>query len=892
MSLKKYEDKRNFNNTPEPAAEKNGHDGTIGGNIIDRTGSHEGTPGFHDAAAEGQAGTVGMPAFVVQKHYASHLHFDFRLELDGVLKSWAIPKGPSVNPKDKKLAVMVEDHPLEYKDFEGVIPEGNYGAGKVYQWDSGTYHALGASNRKESEELLRDGLQKGHLTFILNGAILKGEFALIKLKKASPKDWLLIKKNDEFASEQDISNLESADEIADKDSGKKKRLKIFEKSGISPESLKQTGSAETDSGIPHYDPMLAVLVEKPFDSKDWIFEIKWDGYRAIAEINKDNVLLISRNRASFNTRFPAIVDSLRKMQITAVLDGEIVIVDSNGRPDFQLLQQYLKSRKGALIYYVFDILYYEGYQLIDLPLILRKGLLTEVFNDLAKAKKGSGNVRISDFIEKDGIAFFNAAKNNNLEGILAKKSSGKYYPGARSKEWLKIKAKMRQEVVIGGYSEPKGSRLKIGSLITGAYSHGELVFTGQVGTGFDENEIDRLYDLLEKVKTSDSPFKIEPAINTKATWVDPVFVAEVEFAEWTRENLMRQPVYLGLREDKDASQVYFEKPETAAVNNMPAENIKKHDDNKIKNSQKNTTATHIILTHPDKIFWTEEKYTKKDLFEYYTNISEFILPCLLDRPHSLNRCPDGIDGECFYQKDIDYKLPEWLHTIKIHSESNNKDIDYLVCNGADSLLYMVNLGCIDIHPWLSKTSGLEHPDFAVLDLDPLDVDFSDVLKIAREANKILTEIGAEGFCKTSGSKGIHIFLPLGAKYTYEQSLDFVKIIAAVINIRNPQITSLERSPDKRHNKIYLDCYQNRKGQTVAAPYCIRPKPGAPVSTPLHWEELGQSIHPKDFNMKNIFSRLRVTGDLWKKIFEKNIDMEECIKRLADFDELKNRGTII
>ncbi|MCJ7617023.1 MAG: hypothetical protein MUO43_10860, partial [Desulfobacterales bacterium] len=449
MSLEKYEDKRNFKNTPEPAAEKNGNTGTadgfavkVGGSTdtdtdsrqdgvvsgpidtadgkeslvgvsLGRAGGDIDTAGSHDGIAKDHAGNADLPAFVVQKHYASHLHFDFRLELDGVLKSWAIPKGPSINPKDKKLAVMVEDHPLEYKDFEGIIPEGNYGAGKVYRWDSGTYHALGASNREESSKILQDDLQKGHLTFILNGTILKGEFALIRLKKASPKDWLLIKKNDEFARDMDISTLESADEIADRDSGKKKRLKIFEKSGISPNLLKQTeclksGGTETPTTVPHYDPMLASLVEKPFDNSDWIFEIKWDGYRAIAEINKDDVVLISRNRASFNTRFPAIVDTLKKMRITAVLDGEIVVVDSDGRPGFQLLQKYLKNRKGALVYYVFDILYYEGYELTDLALIFRKRLLKEVFNDFVETNKGPGNIRISDFVEKDGIAFFNA----------------------------------------------------------------------------------------------------------------------------------------------------------------------------------------------------------------------------------------------------------------------------------------------------------------------------------------------------------------------------------------------------------------------------------------------------------------------------------------------------
>ena len=921
MSLEKYEGKRNFNNTPEPTADTKstavrakhpaGTSESPVGTADDNAGTADdnaGTTVSYASKAGGQgdkaigqsrvvgsqAWTADMPVFVIQKHYASHLHFDFRLELDGVLKSWAIPKGPSINPKDKKLAVMVEDHPLEYKDFQGVIPEGNYGAGKVYRWDSGTYHALGATNRKESEELLRNGLQKGHLTFILNGTVLKGEFALIRLKKASPKDWLLIKKNDEFAGEKDISKLESADEAADKDPGKKKRLRIFEKSGLSQALFKQPGSEETVFVLPHYDPMLATLIDKPFDSNGWIFEIKWDGYRAIAEINKDDISLVSRNQASFNTRFPAIVEALKKMQITAILDGEIVVVDSAGRPDFQLLQQYLKNRKGVLVYYVFDILYFEGYELTGQPLISRKKLLKEVFDDFAESAKGLGNIRISDFIEKDGISFFNTAKNNSLEGIVAKKSSGKYVPGSRSKEWLKIKIKMRQEVVIGGYTEPKGSRLKIGSLITGVYKDGELIFTGQVGTGFDENEIGRLYSLMEKIKTNNCPFKTKPATNTKASWIDPVLVIEVEFTEWTEENLMRHPAYLGIREDKDASQVYLEKPETAGAAGYTLENIDSADSSGNMINQNNTAVgpTHIALTHPDKVFWPEEKYTKKDLFEYYSNIADFILPYLLDRPQSLNRCPDGIDGECFYQKDIDYRLPEWLHTIKIHSGSNNKYIDYLVCNGIDSLLYMVNLGCIDIHPWLSQTSSLELPDFAVLDLDPLDVDFSIVLKIAREVKKILAEIGAEGFCKTSGSKGIHIFFPLGAKYTYDQSLDFIKIIAAVLNIRNPKITSLERSPDKRHNKIYLDCYQNRKGQTVAAPYCVRPRPGAPVSTPIHWEELGQNIHPKDFNMKNIFSRLNKTGDIWNSIFEKNIDMEDCIKKLEGFSELKNLKRII
>ena len=617
--------------------------------------------------------------------------------------------------------------------------------------------------------------------------------------------------------------------------------------------------------------MLATLIKKPFDSNEWLFEIKWDGYRAIAEIQKDSVLLYSRNDLNFNSQFPEIVESLKKMQITAVLDGEIVVLDKQGRSQFQLLQQYFKYKKGILVYYVFDILCFEGYELLGLPLITRKKLLNQILSSspgnssstVPDLNAGTGrtpgssikNIKISGHIEKEGIAFFNEAVKNGLEGIMAKKSDSIYIPGSRSSKWLKIKAKMRQEVVIAGYTEPGGSRNKIGSIITGLYDKGVLVFAGQAGSGFDEKELENLYNIFKKLKSGICPFKTVPNTTTTAHWIKPQLVAEVEFAEWTDKNVMRHPVFIGLRTDKDVLDVKIEKPVILKIDNL------------------------VILTHPDKIFWPEEKYTKKDLFEYYKNISEYILPYILNKPHSLNRCPDGIEGECFYQKDIDYNLPPWLHTRKIFAESKNEYIDYLVCTGTDSLLYMVNLGCIDIHPWNSTVDRLERPDYAILDLDPLDVDFSDVVIIAKEAKRVLEGIDVEGFCKTSGSKGIHIYIPLGAKYTYEQALDFVKIIAKLINMRQPDLTSLERSPDKRHKKVYLDCYQNRIGQTVVAPYCIRPRKGAPVSTPLQWKELDKNFRPADFNIKNIFHRLDRIGDIWKEVLGTGIDLEKCLEKL-------------
>jgi bifunctional non-homologous end joining protein LigD len=434
-------------------------------------------------------------------------------------------------------------------------------------------------------------------------------------------------------------------------------------------------------------------------------------------------------------------------------------------------------------------------------------------------------------------------------------------------------------VVIAGYSTSKSPGRKISSLITGVFDNEDLIFVGQVGTGFDENEINMILAKLDKIKTSNSPFKKIPAIEQTPVWVKPEIVAEVKFTEWTRSGLMRQPVYIGLRIDKDPWDVYKEKTESSNLSHK-MEEVRKDYMNKtnpVRGPDLNNIK--VELKHPDKIFWPEENYTKKDLFTYYRDIYQFIIPYIKDRLQSLNRCPDGIDGECFYQKDIDYELPEWLETKRVYSKSRKGNIDYLVCKDINSLLYMINLGCIDIHPWNSRISKLENPDYAVLDLDPLDVSFKEVLKVAIEARSIFDELKINVFFKTSGSKGIHVYIPFGAKYSYQQSLDFTKLIAGLINNRLPEITSIERSPGSRHKKVYLDCYQNRIGQTVAAPYSIRPRPGAPVSTPLTWGELDKDFRPADFNITNIISRLEKKGDLWKGVLGTGIDIKKCIEQI-------------
>lgn len=590
-------------------------------------------------------------------------------------------------------------------------------------------------------------------------------------------------------------------------------------------------------------PMLATLVDQPFDSKDWLFEIKWDGFRAIAELEGSEVNLYSRNLQSFNERFPLVVEHLKALKLDAVLDGEIVALDKKGISHFQDLQN---NRSEANVYfYVFDILYFKGRDLRALPLIERKAILKRIL------KKKDSHVRFLDAVEDKGVKFFNLCSKQGLEGIIGKRKDSPYETGKRSKAWVKIKANLRQEVVICGFTEPRRSRKNLGALIVGVYKKGVLHFAGHVGGGFTEKQLEETKQLLAPLITQKCPFKTLPRTNTAVTWVKPRYLCEVEFKEWTDTGIMRMPIFLGLRTDKPAKSVVKEKPEKIA---MPYD----------------------FITNTDKLYWTKEKISKGDLLSYYESVAPYLLPYLKDRPETLKRYPNGISEPSFFQKNVE-KHPDWLETVPI--EHHDRTVHYLLIQDVRSLLFAVNLGSIEIHPWFSRVQHLENPDFLIFDLDPEAIAFDAVVETAQAIHALLTEIKVPCFCKTSGGRGLHIGVPLNARYTYEQAKQFALLIATLVHQRLPRITSLERSPKKRQKKVYIDCFQNNIGQTLAAPYSVRAKPGAPVSTPLEWSEVKKGLNPLDYNLVSTLARLKKKGDILKPLLKKGVDLEKALKRL-------------
>lgn len=818
MDLQEYARKRNFQTTPEPER---------GLTILKK-----------------------RSWFVVQKHQATHLHYDLRLEVEGALKSWAIPKEPGLNPNRKLLAMMVEDHPMEYKNFEGIIPPGNYGAGTVMVWDRGFYFPLENINKKRNEAHILKGLDLGKISIILEGKKLKGEFALVKIKKSSKNNsWLFIKKNDEYANkeieEKDLS-VQTGRNMSEITLGRKK-IKI--ENIIPKEELERFYKSDIPEKIM---PMTAHPVRNPFDSKDWIFEIKYDGYRIIARINKD-IQLLSRKGLEMNDVFPAIKESLKQFPARTVLDGEIVVQDREGKSDFGLLQRYIKENEGYPVYYIFDILYLERYDLKSLPLNKRKEILHKIFPQ-------APNIKYALYVEKNGLDLFNLIKKRGIEGIIGKKIDSAYRPGIRSADWLKIKLEFRQEAVIGGFTQPRGGRKDLGALVLGVYEKNTLVYIGHTGGGFDEKGLSEMKKNLEPYIIKKTPFEKEPKTNAPVSWVEPRFVCEIKFAGWTRDGYMRQPIFLGLRDDKKPKEVRREVPREL--------NLEKKSD----------------FSNQEKIFWPKENYTKGDLLDYYEKISSVILPYLKDRPESLHRFPNGITGNSFYQKNA-RDFPGWVKTIPIYSETEEREINYVLCQNKETLLYLANLGCIEINPWNSRIQYLDYPDYLVLDIDPGGASFQDVVRVALESHKILEEIEVKNFCKTSGATGLHIYVPLGAKYAYMQAREFAKLVNLLVNYRLPDITTLIRKPGARENKVYLDYLQNRKGQTLVSPYSLRPLPGAPVSTPLLWNEVRSGLDPKDFNIKNIFSRIEKKGDIWREAMKSKNDLEKTVKLLGEI--LKN-----
>jgi bifunctional non-homologous end joining protein LigD len=858
MSLTTYHQKRKFTQTPEP---------------------------------RGRQKTSGAALrFVVQKHAASRLHYDFRLELDGVMKSWAVPKGPSLNPINKRLAVMVEDHPLDYRTFEGTIPAGNYGAGTVMVWDEGFYTVVPATARSDSEEAMREGLAKGHLKLTLDGAKLKGEFSLVRLNRGKKQDWLLIKARDEWASESDVSAQDRSivtgrdlEEIAGNVKGKRPKHGNS-KNKPSPARAITNSDDGRKAPIPHHvKPMLATLVDKPFDRPGWFFEVKWDGYRAIAEVAPPKVALYSRNGNSLADRFQPIVESLRDLDRRAVLDGEVVAVDSEGRSRFQLLQNYQKSGRGQLLYYVFDLLYLDGRDLRELPLRRRKELLSKLIGGLP-------NVRLSEEIEENGTDFFKAATERGLEGIVAKNADSSYREGIRSQDWLKIKTHGRQEAVICGFTEPRGKREHMGALILGVYENKELIYIGHTGGGFGAKGLQDLSKQLQPLLQAKCPFKKKPKTNAPAHWVRPELVCEVSFQEWTNDGSMRQPIFLGLREDKAAHAVRREAPNKVIFEKVAPDTSKPQKSKSVQTASsrvlksKKASAAALpaepTLTHLEKVYWPKEGITKGDLIEYYREIAPVILSYLRDRPQSLHRFPNGIEGKSFFQKDVSHQPPPpWVATATVSSGGRGNQIEYLLCQDEPSLLYIANLGCIEVNPWNSRVGSLEEPDYVVIDLDPEAVGFEKVIETAIAVRRVLEHAEIESVCKTSGKRGLHVFIPIGPGHTTDQATQFAEIVASLVHEKLPTFTSLVRSPSLRQGKVYLDFPQNSRGQTLASAYSARPHPGATVSTPLLWKEVKKGLDPAKYTIKSIAQRLDKMGDPWSRVLHGGNDLSRCLSRL-------------
>lgn len=641
--------------------------------------------------------------------------------------------------------------------------------------------------------------------------------------------------------------------------------------------------------------MLATLTNAPFDGDDWYYEVKWDGYRALALINKGQINICSRNNKSFNETYYPIYEALKKWKIDVVLDGEIIVANKNGAADFGALQNWRSEADGSLIYYVFDVLWYEGINLMNLPLADRKQILQECI-------PVTDNILISDHIERDGIAFFKSAEELGLEGIIAKTKASLYKPGIRTRDWLKIKIVARQEVVIGGYTKNENTTKPFSALLVGVYENGKLHFTGKIGTGFNTKTQKELMAKFKKLEIKKSPFTTTPDVNkpsrfrpnpphAEVIWLRPILVCEVNYRELTSDGVMRHPSFKGLRSDKDAESVTLE----TATPNQSARNEKKKKSKplitppadkeaktflnpKEKTQVRKIGGHEIKFSNLDKIFWPGEKFTKRDLLNYYYRISSFILPYLKNRPQSLNRFPNGINGMSFYQKDVTGKVPDWIEKEPYFSEGRDKN--FMLCNNQAALLYMANMGCIEMNPWSSTIQRPDNPDFCIIDLDPDKNTFEEVIRVACVTYEILKDAEIECFCKTSGSTGIHIYIPLGRKYTYEASKEFGRVIAHLVNAELPKITSVERQIANRDRKLYVDFLQNRPQATVASAYSVRPKPGAPVSMPLLWDEVKSGMKMRDFNITNAWQRAMEVGDIFKGVLGKGIDMKKALHNLG------------
>ncbi len=933
--LEKYNKKRNFDKTSEPK-------------------------GNQKKSKQNKA-----PRFVVQKHNARKLHYDFRLEdkKEGVLKSWAVPKEISLDPKIKRLAVLTEDHPLEYLYFEGLIPEGEYGAGSVIIWDSGTFI---------SESDISEQFKKGNITFVLSGQKLKGKFYLVRMNLQTEKEgrhWLLIKATDELVGKEDSTMTRSGSVLSrvlkterDKQDkrnqngrlqlketfqSKKLPLKTVVKSGTSSQKMETDHKNQLDK-FSKIKPMLCTLVNRPFNNKEWVFEIKWDGIRSIMFIDNPNqiVQLQSRSGNIITHRYPEIVGALKspvsRESVTqsvlrcksGIFDGEIVVLDNiTGLPNFQNHQKRMNldherdienlSRQIPATYYLFDILYLNGTNLQNMPFLERRKILSKTVGENTR-------IKISDFIKEIGEEVYETTKSMGLEGLIAKNKSSKYMQGKRSHDWLKIKHIRTQDCVIIGFNRGEGTREKyFGSLLLAVrHTDGKFQFVGHTGSGFDSITLPQIYEKLQNLITERCPIDYVPYTNRDTIWVKPEIVAEIKFSDWTKDNIMKSPIFLRLREDKKPEECLIEKERYTKklIESTIEYGLSENKKTNIRiNTEKNNRSVfndhaYSYFSNLNKVYWnktsTHRQITKKDLIEYYDKISKYILPYLIDRPLSLSRYPDGIKGKSFYQKNWDQNKPSFVRTVKIYSESENGGIiNYVLCNNKETLLWLANLGCIEIHPWYSRITdfgyaegndgllypekcSLNFPDFIIFDLDPyvyLNVQgnvtihkepeyslkgFQATAEVALDLKKLFDDLKIKSYVKTSGKTGIHIFVPIDNLYTYDQTRSFARVIARSMTRRYPKKITTEWDTSKRSGKVFFDYNQNSRGKTIASIFSPRPVESAAVSFPVRWEDL-LDVDPTNFMLLHVPDILNTnTYNPWNDLMANKQNLNEILEKAS------------
>ncbi len=804
------------------------------------------------ATPEPFAGGLRRPGhFVVQLHDARRRHYDLRLEIDGVLRCWAVPNGPSLDPGDKRLAVETEDHPVEYLDFEDVIPEGNYGAGPMIVWDRGLW-------------VQREDDQTGEnkLLFDLYGHKLRGRWTLVRTKR-SPKEWLLIKKVDGHVREGDDAVLPPESVYSG--------LTVEELGeGASPaaaiaDELQTLRVQRKSVNASSLGLMLAKVSDAPFSRRGWLFELKYDGYRMVAGVDHRQPYLRYRNGGDVTDVYPEFVPALRSLPYESlVLDGEVVVLADDGRPDFGRLARRARLTREADVvaaaiahpatYFVFDLLEIDGHDLRGLPLEQRKRFLAQIIPP-------RGPVRFTEHIHEQGAAMFEQVRKLGLEGVMAKKADAAYRAG-RSDHWLKMRADRTADFVIVGRALGKGARGQFGALLLAVQTASGLGYVGRAGSGFRDRDLDEIRVLLEPLELDGNEPPLElPARESagyanlpksaETVWVAPELCCEVRFKEVTGEGLLRHPVFVRMRTDKRAHECDTEQ---AALRHAVALQEDVGAQAPVAVAIPATRAT--VITRPEKVFWPESSYTKGDLIDYYRAVARWLLPYLEDRPLVLDRYPDGIDGKSFFQKHAPHFTPEWVRTVTIHSESGDRDVEHFVVEDEEALVYMANSAAIPLHVWSSRVGSLDRPDWAVLDLDPKQAPFSDVVKVARAIKELCDSIGLPCYAKTSGKTGMHVLVPLGRSVTYEHGRMLADLLALIVSRRYSEIATVNRSLHARDNKVYVDAVQNGAGRLLVSPLCVRPFVGATVSTPLRWREVNAKLDMHRFTIRTVPARLR------------------------------------